>query len=438
MNSVAFVILLDGAPEALDRYVHSCQWQLGPQDGLYVVGPPWSSTASAPIRSFDALEACAGAISQDLVVTLSPRVVLTPFILAHLRAMSLGLGVLLGARRWVDGLHCGYSNPASRFPSPLDTTGVSGSQFVFHTEVFRRALRELPVAQWGRELPGWLERNRLYSPHSPLPIVYEHLGPPERSREPVAVVITVFSEPASYILRAVASCHQQLEPGDELVVVRGKGGTADLVFLEDEQFSGVRVVEDTYGQEVGGGRNTGVEMTQAPWIKFLDGDDVLAPYALRALSHPFPDQVEVVYGGMVFVVDGRYWKLQEAASVNLECLPYGNPFVPGPAFVRRKGFLEVGGFNPVIGFEEDYDLWLRLARRFGLEAFAPHPQVLCYYCTEAERRQAAIRRRRYLVDGLPVRDYFRRQYGVECAFHERYPQAGGLALRGRRPPVPIA
>ena len=437
MHSVALVVLGYDRWEAVTGGLEGCRWQLGPGDGLYLVGISGDEETEASAVRFDTLGACASAISQDVVILLTGRVVLAPFILAHVRSLSLGLGVLLGARRWVSGPHCGYRNPASRFPAPAAVARLSPSQFIFHAEVFRRVVKELPVAAWGRDLPAWLEKQRLYAPRTPLPIVYENLGERSPPRECVGVVITVYSEPESYIRRAVASCYQQLEAADDLIVVKGKGGRADLSFLKDTQLPGVRVVEDD-ALEVGGGRNAGVALTNAPWIKFLDGDDVLAPYALEALCWPLPEHVHVLYGGMVFVVDGRYWKLQEAATINPECLAWCNPFVPGPTLIRRRGFVEVGGFNPAIGFEEDYDLWLRLAQRYGLDAFAAHPQVICYYCAEAGRRQAAIQRRRYLVDGLPVRDYFRRQYGLECAFHERYPQAGGIPLSGRHPPVPVA
>ena len=436
MNSVALVILWDGAAEGLARYLQSCQWQLAGADGLYVVRSGAGCEQNAGPAEFSSLAACAEAITQDLAIVLTPRVLLAPFILAHLRPLTVGLGVLLGARRWVEGAHAGYSNPASSLPGPAERAGTLPSQFVFHPQLLRRVANDLPTECWPRELPAWLAREKLHAPRSPLPIVYERRGKPA-PRGPVGVVITVFSEPESYLRRAVASCWHQLEPGDDLVVVKGAGGAADLRCLDPVGFPGLRLLEDD-SLEVGGGRNAGLRLTTAPWIKFLDGDDVLAPYALEALAEPVPDQVQVLYGGMVFLRDGRYWKLQPAAGVNLECLPYWNPFVPAPTLIRRQGLLEVGAFDPAIGFEEDYDLWLRFAQRGGLEAFAPLPQVLAYYWAESERRSVALRRRRYLVEGLPVRDYFRRRYGVECVFHEHCPQAGGLPLEGRRPPVTVA
>ena len=48
--------------------------------------------------------------------------------------------------------------------------------------------------------------------------------------------------------------------------------------------------------------------SEAEWIKFLDADDVLAPYTLTAIHGPakeIPPEIQVVTGGIHRIIGGR-------------------------------------------------------------------------------------------------------------------------------------
>ena len=69
-----------------------------------------------------------------------------------------------------------------------------------------------------------------------------------------------------------------------------------------------------------------------------------------------------------------------------------------------------------IDFEGDWDFWLRL-RKAG-HKFAIHRRPFCCYCIDDEARAAAEKVRTHKVEGMDVRAYLAKTYGItpECVF----------------------
>ena len=161
-------------------------------------------------------------------------------------------------------------------------------------------------------------------------------------------------------------------------------------------------------------RNAGIRRSGADWIKFLDADDVLAPFALdfvRDSRIQISSEVQVLAGGCHRVSDGQYLDFLDDTDQSLLDLKHSLPILPSAAFVRRRALLEVGLFNEKIDLEEDWDLWFRIYERFGLRGFATTRRPVCYYWMHSGER--AAKKRLAVIDGIPVREYFRRRYGAD-------------------------
>jgi glycosyltransferase involved in cell wall biosynthesis len=161
-------------------------------------------------------------------------------------------------------------------------------------------------------------------------------------------------------------------------------------------------------------RNRAIERSRAEWIKFLDADDVLAPFALDVLRNTagqMPQSIHVVTGGCHRLSDGIYHDYIAGAMESLDFILKQNPILPSATFVRREALLAVGMFDERIDFEEDWDLWLKLNEKYGADAFGVTAQPICYYWIHNKERDAKVRNA--TVDGLPVRHYFQKRYGIE-------------------------
>jgi glycosyltransferase involved in cell wall biosynthesis len=194
----------------------------------------------------------------------------------------------------------------------------------------------------------------------------------------VSVIIPTFNRKA-YVQEAIDSVLAQTYTDYEIIVVDdgSTDGTSEALrarFGDRVQY----LWQENQGESVA--RNRGVEIARGEYIGLLDSDDLYLPGKLE-IQVPLLGQDAGV--GQVF---GRSWLIDQdgrrlrpgarsrgdrATSFDKSDFYFSNP-VGGPSrTLLRKAVLDrVGGFDPAIGFGEDRDLWLRIARETRLLAHA--------------------------------------------------------------------
>jgi glycosyltransferase involved in cell wall biosynthesis len=177
-----------------------------------------------------------------------------------------------------------------------------------------------------------------------------------------------------------------------LSVVRQHGADVEVVVVDDGSSDGtadavarsgdprVRVVRHERPLGVSAARNTGVGHARAPWIAFLDDDDLWSPQKLAGqLSAAERASRGWVVSGAVCVDDALHVLAGEpplppermvADLASYNAVPVGASNVA----VRRDVLDEVGGFDRTLRHMADWDMWIRLART-GPPAIVPRPHV---------------------------------------------------------------
>ena len=142
----------------------------------------------------------------------------------------------------------------------------------------------------------------------------------------------------------------------------------------------VRVLRNPQPSGVSVARNRGIAAARGEWIAFCDDDDLWAPNKLQEqLTAAAASGAHWAYAGDVNV-DDQLRVLSggpppdPAAVVAL--LPRCNPLASGGSnvVVRSNILAEVGGFDPTLRRTEDWDLWIRIARK-GTPACVRQPLV---------------------------------------------------------------
>jgi hypothetical protein len=111
----------------------------------------------------------------------------------------------------------------------------------------------------------------------------------------------------------------------------------------------------------------GFRMTNGTILSWLNSDDVYLPGALQTVAGMFNDLPEtgLVYGDAHYCdtagsIIGRYrteeFDYNKLAWFNYICQP--------STFFRKEVFDEVGGLDDSLHFAMDYDLWVRIGKRF--------------------------------------------------------------------------
>lgn len=227
----------------------------------------------------------------------------------------------------------------------------------------------------------------------------------------VSIIVPIRNQ-GFYLERAMASILWQLSPFDECILVDDGSTDHPERFLAEDAKRRVLLLRESSSRGVSSARNRGIRCAGCCWVKFLDADDLLAPFALdafRAAAAQMPDTVQVFTGRVERVIDGFVADSVGCTIESLQRILLENPMLPSATFVRRSAVLEVGLFDERIDFEEDWDLWLRLYKRYTLDGFGISQSPICYYWINNSEK--TYKARRYTVEGVPVREYFAKTYG---------------------------
>lgn len=164
----------------------------------------------------------------------------------------------------------------------------------------------------------------------------------------------------------------------EVVVVDDGSGDETPERLAEIEDSRVRGLRHDVSEGVASARNAGIEAARAPWIAFLDDDDLWSPRKLRAqLDAVRSSDVAFVVTGVV-VLDGnrsvahvtRPAPITAGDLLERNTVPAGSSNVLAPTDLVRA----VGGFDEGLTYVADWDLWIRLALR-GPVAVCAEPLV---------------------------------------------------------------
>ncbi len=233
---------------------------------------------------------------------------------------------------------------------------------------------------------------------------------------PLVSVVIPTRDRRPMLMRAVESVRAQTFEDFEIVVV-DDGSTDDttegLAALREPR----RWPPTAGGVGGGGARNAGIAAATGRWVAFLDDDDAWLPSKLERQvemlrAHP---QLGLVYCGYreVRQDDGQVLTIREPSHrgdifrVLLERNVIGTT---STVVAPRRVLDRVGGFNPTLPSNQDWDLWIRIARDAPVDFVAAplvdysvHPARI----TENMRAKAEGRRhilavvRREITEDMP-------------------------------------
>ncbi len=200
----------------------------------------------------------------------------------------------------------------------------------------------------------------------------------------VSVIIPTYNR-SHAMGRAIRSVLHQSYQNFEIVVIDDASTDHIREVINDFLDPRVRYIRHT--ERLGGStaRNTGIEAARGKYVAFLDSDDEWLPAKLEKqveLLQRTEASVGVVYTGFAIVNENgqitagtvpkhRGWILDEL---------YGANVVRGggsSAVVKRDCFLQVQPFDPAMPSCQDWDMWIRLAKRYEFD-FVPNVLVHCH------------------------------------------------------------
>ncbi|MDD4938655.1 MAG: glycosyltransferase [Candidatus Omnitrophica bacterium] len=183
----------------------------------------------------------------------------------------------------------------------------------------------------------------------------------------ISVIIPTYNR-AQYIREAIDSVLEQSCKDWEIIVV--DDGSTDNTRDILKAYAKVRYIYQK-NKGPGAARNLGVRNSRAEHIAFLDSDDLWLPEKLKKQREVLESRPELAFVcSQTCVIDDKgkllfYWRREKDNKECFEGLREENFISTTTVLMRRECFESVGGFDEKLSNAQDYDLWLRLSKRYG-------------------------------------------------------------------------
>lgn len=216
----------------------------------------------------------------------------------------------------------------------------------------------------------------------------------------ISVVIPAYNE-EKYIVSTLEALKNQTYPQELYEVIVVDNGSTDKT-SEIAQNNGAKVVLYSKISGVSAARQAGVEASQGEIIAFTDADSSVPESWLSSLEQVFQDQKIVAVGGgavtleknffvnTILKIYSQFLKINEFFG---KTLPWGFNFA-----ARSESLKEVGGFNLELKTSEDWDLALRMQKKFGKRSVVYRPGIKV--ATSTRKQQNSRIFIKYIILGI--------------------------------------
>lgn len=191
-------------------------------------------------------------------------------------------------------------------------------------------------------------------------------------KNPLVSAIIPTHNRADLLKRAIDSVLEQTWKNIEIVVVDDASDDKTPELLEElSEKHPITVIRNESSKGAAASRNIAIEQSTGEFISGLDDDDYWRPKRLELLMDEFEDGYSAVCSNDRMVMGEKEFVWKKPAVISLDDLLFYNRV--GNQVLTKKVYLkEVGGYDEQLPSAQDYDLWIRLAEKFGPIKTAPH------------------------------------------------------------------
>lgn len=198
----------------------------------------------------------------------------------------------------------------------------------------------------------------------------------------VSIIIPVGKGHEQAVKNALHSVEGQTFRNWEAIVINDSGLPLDL----ENGYSWAKVINTRGYIGAGAARNIGLKQSKAPFVVFLDSDDMLKPRFLELTMKTYRQNGKYAYTDWLTHENQTNWKAHETTEYTLEAFFQKPSIHPITALIPRQWALGVGGFDESLPAFEDVDFYLKMLTRGYCGARVKEP-LLIYNIESGFRRK---------------------------------------------------
>jgi GT2 family glycosyltransferase/MoaA/NifB/PqqE/SkfB family radical SAM enzyme/Flp pilus assembly protein TadD len=210
---------------------------------------------------------------------------------------------------------------------------------------------------------------------------------PEGARKPtplVSVIVPTYNRP-NQLAVALKSVLEQTYKNLELIVVNDAGSDVENVVSSFQGSQPITYIRHGKNRGLAAARNSGIKLARGKYIAYLDDDDVFYPHHIETLvafleSSEYKVAYTDAYRAYQEKKNGEYVVIKRDVPYSFD-FDYDRiletNFVPVLCFMHERSCVEEAGlFDESLKRLEDWDLWIRMSRKFK---FAHIKQLTCEF-----------------------------------------------------------
>lgn len=212
----------------------------------------------------------------------------------------------------------------------------------------------------------------------------------------VSVIVPTYNR-TDMLAETLKSILNQTYQDFEIIVVNDAGVDVSHVIENYNQSGKIVYIQHEKNKGLAAARNSGIKAARGKYIAYLDDDDIFYPDHLETLINFFETNDYKVaytdaYRAYQDMRDGRYVTIKREIA-NTSDFDYNRilfeNFIPVLCFSHEKSCIDhVGLFDETLGAHEDWDLWMRMSRKFK---FAHIKKITCEFSWRPDNSTMTLR-----------------------------------------------
>ncbi|MCC3437710.1 glycosyltransferase [Microcoleus sp. PH2017_05_CCC_O_A] len=259
--------------------------------------------------------------------------------------------------------------------------------------------------------------------------------PYRTTTQPLVSVIIPTKDRPEMLAQAVQSVLNQTFPDIEIIVINDGGIDVQNVLDALNLKRNIIYLKHDQNLDRSAARNTGIHVASGKYIAYLDDDDTYHPSHVETLVNFLENsEHKVAYTDAVMAEqrkqDGKYVTTNRTVPYSLDFdneKILVNNFIPILCLIHEKSCLdETGAFDVNLGTHEDWDLLIRLSRKFKI---AHIKETTCEFVWRNDGSTTTSKNR---VDFFRTRELIYQKYSQYAQGNSAIIEAQNLALQSDR------